>query len=85
MNLYIHLPRKSCHRTTGCHKLNCVYMKIGNRVYQSRVHTVEMSYLRGACGVTRWEGEINESVYERCGMGTCGSEVWNGGMSEKIH
>ena len=33
------------------------------------VCAVEMSYLRGACGVTRWEGESNESVYERCGMG----------------
>ena len=26
------------------------------------MHAVEMSYLRGACGVTRWEGENNESV-----------------------
>ncbi len=32
---------------------------------QSRVHAVEMSYLRGACGVSRWDGLINESVYER--------------------
>ncbi len=31
-----------------------------------RVCTVEMSYLRGACGVTRWDGESNE----RCGMGS---------------
>ena len=30
---------------------------------------VEISYLRGACSVTGWEGESNESVYERCGMG----------------
>ncbi len=35
-----------------------------NRVQQSRVRAVEMSYLRGACGVTRWEGENNESMYE---------------------
>ena len=26
---------------------------------------MEMSYPRGACGVTRWDGESNESVYER--------------------
>ncbi len=43
---------------------------------------MEMSYLRGACGVTRWEGESNERVYERCGMGShvngvnCGVEEW---------
>ncbi len=34
----------------------------------SRVHAVEMSYLRGACGVSRWDGLSNESVYERCSM-----------------
>ena len=42
-----------------------------NRAQQSRVHAVEMSYLRQACGVTRQKDESNESVYERCGMGTC--------------
>ncbi len=40
-----------------------------NRAQQLRVDAVEMSYLTGACGVTRWDGESNESVYERCGMG----------------
>ncbi len=34
-----------------------------------------MSYLRGACGVSRWDGLSNESVYERCGMRGCGSGV----------
>ncbi len=53
-----------------------------NRAQQSRVCAVEMSYLRGACGVTRWDGESNESVYERCGMGSqangvnCGVVEW---------
>ena len=42
-----------------------------NRAQQSRVCAVEMSYLRGACGVTRGEGECNESVYERCDMEHC--------------
>ncbi len=39
-----------------------------NRAQQARVHAVEMSYPREACGVTRWDGESNENVYERCGM-----------------
>ncbi len=39
-----------------------------NGAQQSRVRAVEMSYLRGACGVSRWDGLNNESVYERCGM-----------------
>ncbi len=34
-----------------------------------------MSYLTGACGVSRWDGLSNESVYERCGMRGCGSGV----------
>ncbi len=34
-----------------------------------------MSYLRGACGVNRWDGLSNESVYERCGMRGRGSGV----------
>ncbi len=36
---------------------------------------VEVSYLRGVCGVNRWDGVSNESVYERCGMGGHGSGV----------
>ncbi len=43
---------------------------------------VKMSYLKGACGVTRWEDENNESVYERCSVGAyadgvkCGVVEW---------
>ena len=48
---------------------------IWNRTQLLRVRGVEMSYLRGACGVTRWECESNESVYERCGMRPCANEV----------
>ncbi len=54
-----------------------------NRAQQSRVHAVEMSYLRGACGVTRWDGESNESVYESCGMGSCANGV-NCGVVECV-
>ncbi len=43
------------------------------RDQQSRVHSVEMNYLREACGVTRWECESNERVYEKCGMVACAS------------
>ncbi len=31
-----------------------------NEAQQSRVQAVEMSYLRGACGVSRWDGLTNE-------------------------
>ncbi len=43
---------------------------------------MEMSYLRGECGVTRWDGESNKSMYAKCGMGTlangvnCGVVEW---------
>ncbi len=39
-----------------------------NGAQQSRVRAVEMSYLRGACGVSRWDKLSHESVNERCGM-----------------
>ncbi len=46
-----------------------------NGVQQSRVCAVEMSYLRGACGVSRWDGLSNESVYETCSMRRHGSGI----------
>ena len=36
---------------------------------------VEMSYLRGACRVTRWEGDSSENMYKKCGMGPCANVV----------
>ncbi len=39
------------------------------------MHAVEMSYLRGACRVSRWDGLSKKSVDERCGMRGCGSVV----------
>ncbi len=33
-----------------------------NGAQQSSVRAVEMSYLRGACGVRRWDGLNNECV-----------------------
>ncbi len=49
-----------------------------NGAQQARVNTVEMSYLREACGVSRRDGLSNKSVYERCGMR--GREVGWGGV-----
>ncbi len=49
-----------------------------NGAQQSRVRAVEMSYLREACGVSRWDGLSNECMYERCGMRRRGSGVWCG-------
>ncbi len=46
-----------------------------NGARQSRVRAVEMSYLRGVCGVNRWDGLSNKSVYERCDMRGRGSGV----------
>lgn len=45
------------------------------------VNTI-LSYLRGVCGVHRWDGASNECVYERAWKwGTVGC----GGMGEKEH
>lgn len=40
-----------------------------NGAQQSRVCVVEISYLKGACRVSRWDGEGNESIQERSGIG----------------
>ena len=53
-----------------------------NRTQYSGVCAVEMSYLRGASGVTRWDGESNKIMYEMCGMSSqangvnCGVVEW---------
>ncbi len=52
-----------------------------NRAQQSRVRAVEMSYLRGVCGVKRLDGESNESMYDRCSIGTHANGV-NCGVME---
>jgi len=41
---------------------------VWNESQRSRIQAVEMSYLRTACGVSRLDGESNESVYNRFGM-----------------
>ncbi len=39
-----------------------------NAAQQSRVQAVEISYMWGACGVSRWARESNEDMYGRFGM-----------------
>ncbi len=58
-----------------------------NGVKQSRVRATEISFMREACGVSRWDRLSNEGVYERCGMRGHGSGdgVWCGGVCEKEH
>ena len=56
-----------------------------NRAQKLRVSAVEISYLRGTCGMTRWEDKSNESMYEKCGMEPCvNGEVWHSGGEKKV-
>lgn len=43
-------------------------MCIRNRTQQWRVCTVEISYMRGACGWARWDGESIKGIQKRSGM-----------------
>ena len=45
---------------------------VWNESQRSRIQAVEMSFLRGACGVGRMDGESNERVYGRFGMSSKG-------------
>ncbi len=53
-----------------------------NTAQQSRIQAVEMSYMRGACGVSRWDGKSNEDTYGKFGMSEaavgmdCGVVKW---------
>ncbi len=53
-----------------------------NAAQQSRIRAVEMIYLRGACGVSRWDRESNGETYGRFGMSItavgmdCGVVEW---------
>ncbi len=43
---------------------------------QSRIRAVEMTYLQGASGVSRWDRESNKDTYGRLGMSETG--MWSG-------
>ncbi len=53
-----------------------------NAAQQSQIRAVEMSYMRVACGVSRWDRESNEDTYGRFGMSetavgmNCGVVEW---------
>ena len=42
-----------------------------NKAQQSRVHAVEISYLRETCAMTKCKCKSNESLYERYSMEPC--------------
>ena len=50
-------------------------INVWNRAQLSIVCAIQMRYLIGACGMTRWEGENSGSVHDRCGMKICALEV----------
>ena len=56
---------------------------VWNEGQRSRIQAVEMSYLRGACSLSRMDGESNESVYGRFGMSVKG-EGMNCGVVEVV-
>ncbi len=51
-----------------------------NEGQRSRIQAVEMSYLRGTCGLNKMDDESNESVYGRLGM-----SVQSGGGGQTQH
>ncbi len=61
---------------------------MGKDCQRSKLQAVEMSSLRGECGVNRMDGENNECVYRRFGVsGVWGrrNEQWSGGDGEVQH
>ncbi len=53
-------------RGSSANVVQSLYLLLSNFVLSS-------CYLRVACGVSRWDGLSNESVYEKCGMSGRGS------------
>ncbi len=45
---------------------------VWNQSQRSKIQAVEMSYLRGGCGVNRMDGESNENVHRKFGMSSRG-------------
>ncbi len=51
-----------------------------NQAQRSKIQAVEISYLRGGCGVNRMDGESNENVYRKFGMSSRGEGMSCGGV-----
>ncbi len=45
---------------------------VWNQSQRTKIQTVDMSYLRGGCGVNRMDGESNENIYRKFGMSSRG-------------
>lgn len=62
--------------------VNVSEMWTWNVAQQSRTPSVEITYTRGSCEVSRWDGESNKGVYENLGVGVttigvgCGVAEW---------
>ncbi len=50
---------------------------------QSRLRALEISYMRGVCSVSRWDGESNEDMYGRFGMSEAAVGM-NYGVVERV-
>lgn len=48
---------------------------LGTKVKRSMLHSVEMSSLRDGCGVSRLDGDSNESVHGRFALSSKGEEM----------
>ncbi len=46
---------------------------------------IEMSYMRGECGVNRMDGESNENVHRKFGMWRRRNELWSDRDGEAQH
>ncbi len=42
-----------------------ILLHLLTKILRSKIQAVEMSYLRGGCGVNRMDGESNENVYRK--------------------
>ncbi len=65
-----------------------------NAAQRSQIRAVEMSYMRGACGMSRWNRESNEDTYGRFGMSeaavgvlwvACGVSRWDRESNEDTY
>ncbi len=45
---------------------------VWNQSQRSKIQAVEISYLRGGCGVNQMDGESNENVHRKSGMSSRG-------------
>ncbi len=54
--------------------------RMWNAAQQSRIRAVEMSYMRGACGVSRLDAVCNEDKFGRFGLSEAAVGVLRGAV-----